>query len=181
MDIIVEFWGRKIPGVECNWVQFAIGSHDGKDSSECVVRGISLDCNLSVWDPMGKNRSGGESLFKCFKGRMALIGEMPGDTLVGKIHKWNCDFGISMNEMMVEIGKAEERLNILDFHGIGQYWMICTLYMAMVMPSGDSIYPRYLQEVMWNSHLSTWVKSPLAQSRWSTSLMWALCSERLSE
>ena len=32
-----------------------------------------------------------------------------------KMHKWNSDFGISMNEMMVKVGKAEERLNILDF------------------------------------------------------------------
>ena len=28
----------------------------------------------------------------------------------------------------------------------------------MVRPSGDSIYPRYLQEVTWNSHLSSWAK-----------------------
>jgi len=29
-------------------------------------------------NPMGKDQSCGESLFKCFKGGMALIGEMPG-------------------------------------------------------------------------------------------------------
>jgi len=52
---------------------------------------------------------------------MALIGEMPGGTLVGKMCKQNCDFGISINEMMVEVGKAEERLNILDFLW---YWPI---------------------------------------------------------
>jgi len=40
---------------------------------------------------------------------------MPGGTLVGKMHKWNCDLGISINETMVEVGKAEERLNILHF------------------------------------------------------------------
>jgi len=46
---------------------------------------------------------------------MALIGEIPGGTLAGKMHKWDCDFRISINEMMVEVGKAEEGLNILDF------------------------------------------------------------------
>ena len=51
---------------------------------------------------------------------MALIREMPGCT-VGKTCKWNCDFGISVNETMVEVGKAEERLNILDF---SWYWPI---------------------------------------------------------
>ena len=30
-------------------------------------------------------------------------------------HKQNCDFRISVNEATVEIGKAKERLNILDF------------------------------------------------------------------
>jgi len=121
MDIIVEFWGRKGPGVECNGVKFAIRIHNGKDGSKCVVRGISIDYNLSVQDPMGKDQSCGESLFKCFKGGMALIGEMPGSNLVGKTCKWNCDFGISINEVMVEVGKAKERLNILDFLW---YWPI---------------------------------------------------------
>src|SRR5882724_4339032 len=115
MDIIVEFWGRKCLGVECNGVQIAIGSHNGKDSGKCVVRGVSLNCNLSVQNPMSKDQSCGEILFKCFKGGVALIGERPGGTLVGKMHKWNCDFGISINETMVEVGKANERLNILDF------------------------------------------------------------------
>src|SRR5882724_5478634 len=101
MDIIVEFQGQKSPGVECNGVQFTIGSCDGKDSGECIVRGISLNCNLSVQDPMGKDWSCGESLFECFKGRMALIREMPGGTLAGKTWKRNCDFGISINEMTV--------------------------------------------------------------------------------
>ena len=83
MDIVVEFRSWKCLGVGCNWVQFAIWSCDWKDSSECIVGGISLDCNLSVQDPMGKDQSCGESLFKLFKGRAALIGEMPSGTLAG--------------------------------------------------------------------------------------------------
>src|SRR5882724_3799016 len=121
MDIVIEFQGRKSPGVECNRVQVAIRSHNGKDSSECIVRGISLDCNLSVRDPMGKDQSCGESLFKCFKSGMALIGEMPWGTLVGKMHERDCDFRISIDETMVEVGKAKERLDILDFLW---YWPI---------------------------------------------------------
>src|SRR5882724_3111845 len=93
MDIVIEFRGRKCPGVECNRVQIAIGSRNGKDSGECIVRGISLNCNSSVRNPMGKDRSCGESLFKCFKSRVALIGKMPKGTLVGKTRKRNCDFG----------------------------------------------------------------------------------------
>src|SRR5882724_13446413 len=121
MDIVIEFRGRKSPGVECNRVQVAIGRRNGKDSGECIVRGISLSFNLSVWDPMGKDRSCGESLFKCFKSGMALIGEMPRGTLAGKMHERDCDFRISVDETTVEIGKAEERLNILN---LSWYWPI---------------------------------------------------------
>src|SRR5882724_73611 len=46
---------------------------------------------------------------------MALIREMPGGTLVGKMREQNCDFGISVNKTTVEIGKAKEGLNVLDF------------------------------------------------------------------
>src|SRR5882724_13452124 len=56
--------------------------------------------------------------------------------------------------------------------------MIWTLYGAIVRPLGDSIYPRYSQEVTWNSHLSAWAKGPLVWSLWSTSWTWYLCLER---
>jgi len=68
MDIVVEFQGRKCwewNAVGCNLPMGVVL----KGQQECIVRGISLDCNLSVWDPMGKDQSCGESLFKCFKGR----------------------------------------------------------------------------------------------------------------
>ena len=51
---------------------------------------------------------------------MALIGKVPGGTLAGKTRKRNCDFGVSENETMVEVGETEEGLNILDFLGFGK-------------------------------------------------------------
>jgi len=39
---------------------------------------------------------------------MALIGEVPKGTLLGKTHELNGDFRVSINEMMVEVGEAEE-------------------------------------------------------------------------
>src|SRR5882672_11639182 len=117
MDVVIEFWSGKGPGVECNRVQLAIRCGDRKDSGESVVGSVSFDCNLGVRDPMGKDRSCSESLFKCFKGGMALIGKVPGGTLVGKTCKKNCDFRISVNEMMVKVGETEEGLNVLDFPG----------------------------------------------------------------
>jgi len=52
---------------------------------------------------------------------MALIRAMPGGTLAGKMCEQDCDFGISVNETMIEIGKTKEGLNVLDF---SWYWPI---------------------------------------------------------
>src|SRR5882724_11024128 len=87
-------------------------SNTGQFSTSLLCR---LHFSVLHRDPMGKDWSCGESLFKCFKGGMALIGEMPGGTLAGKMHERDCDFRISVNEMTVEIGKAKEGLNVLDF------------------------------------------------------------------
>jgi len=48
---------------------------------------------------------------------MALIRKVPKGTLVDKMYNQNGDLGVSINEMMVEIGEGGERLNILDFGG----------------------------------------------------------------
>jgi len=50
---------------------------------------------------------------------MALIGEIPGGTLAGRHVSRTVIFRISVNETTVEIGKAEEGLNVLDFRGTG--------------------------------------------------------------
>src|SRR5882724_11378552 len=48
---------------------------------------------------------------------MALIGEVPRGTLVGKMYDQNSDFRVSENEMMIEVGKSKERLDVFDFPG----------------------------------------------------------------
>ena len=95
---------------------------------------------------MGEDWCCGKCLFKCFESRSALISEVPNCTLLGKAHERYGDFRVSVNEASVEVGKTKEKLNVLDLLG-GQSWIIWTLYGAMVRPSGDSIYPRYSQEV----------------------------------
>src|SRR5882724_1221884 len=48
---------------------------------------------------------------------MALIGEVPRGTLVGKTHKRNSDFRVSENETTIEVGTSEERLDVFDLPG----------------------------------------------------------------
>ena len=50
---------------------------------------------------------------------MALIIEVPKDTLSGEPHERDCDLRIFINEVTVEIRKPEEGLDVLDFTGFG--------------------------------------------------------------
>ena len=82
MNIVVAFRRRKCPGVERNGVQLTRRGRNGQDSCECIVRGISLDSDLSVRGPMGQDRSGSESLLECIEGGMTLISKVPRNILV---------------------------------------------------------------------------------------------------
>src|SRR5882724_1235398 len=48
---------------------------------------------------------------------MALIGEVPRGTLVGKMCKQNSDFKVSENETTIKVGESQERLDVFDFLG----------------------------------------------------------------
>src|SRR5882724_3301635 len=48
---------------------------------------------------------------------MALISEVPRGTLAGKTCEQNGDFRVSENEMTIEVGESEERLDVFDFPG----------------------------------------------------------------
>ena len=88
---------------------------------------------------------------------------------MGKAHKWYGDFGVSINEMMVEVGKAEEGLNVLDFLGFQPVLDDLDFVWGHDEAFQGQHVSEVLQEVAWNSHLSAWAKSPLVQSLWSTS------------
>jgi len=98
VDIIVEFWSGKGPGVERNGVQFAIWCHNWKDSSECVVGSIGLDCNLSVQNPMG-GRTGAvvKAFLSASKAEWHSLEKCQGVPLWVSLHEWNCDSEISVN------------------------------------------------------------------------------------
>ena len=87
MNIVVAFGSFERPGVECNGVQLAGRGRNGQDGCEHIVRGVSLDCNLSVRDPMGQDRSGSEGLLKCIEGRTTLISKVPRNILACEVRE----------------------------------------------------------------------------------------------
>ena len=78
---------------------------------------------------------------------MALIGEIPGGTLVGKMCKWNSDFGVSIDETTVEFSKAEEGLNGLGFLGFRPILD----YLEFVLGHGEAFGGQHISEVFSGS------------------------------
>ena len=50
---------------------------------------------------------------------MALIGEVPSSTFTSEMGEWNGDFGVFQNKTPIEIGEAQEGLDVFDFSGLG--------------------------------------------------------------
>src|SRR5882724_5258103 len=80
---------------------------------------------------------------------MALIGEVPRGTLVGKMCKWNSDFRVSKNEMTIEVGKSEERLDVFDFPG---FWPILD-DLDLVRGHGEAFGRQHVSEVFTGSDM----------------------------
>jgi len=74
-----------------------------------------VSVNGSVGHPVHKDWSSHESLLEHTKGGTTLIGKISRGTLVGKMHEWDSDVRIPINEMIVEVGESEERLNVFNF------------------------------------------------------------------
>src|SRR5882724_11458928 len=72
---------------------------------------------------------------------------MPWGTLAGKTCERDCDFGISIDEMTVEIGKAEEGLDVLDF---SWYWPILD-NLDIVRGHGEAFGRQHVSEVFTRS------------------------------
>src|ERR1700742_502672 len=77
MNIIIELRSGERAGMESDGVDFAIGSDNRQDGTQCIVRSVSLYNKLSVWDPVGKNRSVSECILQSIERTSAIFGKVP--------------------------------------------------------------------------------------------------------
>ena len=67
VNVIIEFWSRKDIEVECNKINIRICRIDRKNSTECIIRSVSLNNNLSIQYPVCKHWCRYKSFFKSCK------------------------------------------------------------------------------------------------------------------
>ena len=122
MDIVVELRQGKSPRVKSNQMDLTVGQrYGGKDSSEGVVQGICFNDKWRAWNPVGQDWCSGEGFLQQCESGVALIGEVPSSSFISEAGEWNGDFGVFQNKMPIEIGKAQEGLDVFNLLG---FWPI---------------------------------------------------------
>jgi len=118
VDVVVEFRSGECPGVKSDRMDFSIVRRDeGEDGCKGIVGSVSFYYELGVQNPMCEDRSCGESLLECIEGRLTILGKIPLDVLPSQLCERNCDIGVVMDELLIEVGKPKERLDIFHFAG----------------------------------------------------------------
>ena len=65
--VVIQLHYSKSAGVKGNWVNFIIFVNNGKDYSESIVQDISFHDELSIGNPMSKDKSKGECFLRELK------------------------------------------------------------------------------------------------------------------
>jgi len=103
MCVVVQLCCSESVRVKGNWVNFIFFINNGENCSESIVRGISFHDELSIRNPISKDRSGG----KCFleKVESILTGgvELPRNVLLGEVCQWNDNVRIVEDEPAVKV------------------------------------------------------------------------------
>ena len=68
---------------------------------------------------MSDHQSTSECLFISSESIPAVVGEVPQSSFPGEAGQWDDDVGVVVDESSVEIGEAEEGLDVLDFARFG--------------------------------------------------------------
>ena len=99
--------------MEGDGVKFAVFCDNGKDCCEGVVRGISFNDNWSIWDPVSEYQGRGKCLLQYVEGFVGLFGKLERNPFSSETSEGYDGVGVVENEAAVEIGEAEEGLDIL--------------------------------------------------------------------
>ena len=85
VSVIVEFRRTESVGMEGHRVDFTRIGLDGENGAKGVVRGVGLDNDQMVRNPMGEDGCGNKGRLQGFKQFPSGVGEIPQSTFSGKL------------------------------------------------------------------------------------------------
>lgn len=114
MDIVVQLRSGEGAGMEGHWMDFLI-DEDGEDAAQSVVRGVSFDDDLRTRIPLNQSGGGGERRLQEIERFLTFGRPVPRSIFPREAGEGCNDVGVEGDKSAVEVGKAQERLNVLDF------------------------------------------------------------------
>ena len=108
VSVIIELRCRKGSGVEGHRVDLTGVGLNGEDRAKGIVRGVGLNNDGFVGDPMSEDRGRGDGGLKGFERLSSGIGEVPRSTLAGEPSEGNDNVGIVRDETTVEVCESQE-------------------------------------------------------------------------
>ena len=85
MCVIVQLRCSECARIESDQSNFAIGTSDGQDTGDRIVRSISFDSNQGARLIVGKDGSCCEGLLQLIKETSTVLGEVPGGIFPSKL------------------------------------------------------------------------------------------------
>jgi len=138
---------------------------DGEDASNSIVGGVGFYNHRSVRDPMGQDRSGGESLLKLAEGGATGVTEVPRSTFAGETGQRSDEVGVIVYESVVEVCKTQKGLNVLDLTRLRPVLNCLDLLRGHGEPGGRELVAEVLSGVGGPfTFLGFGIKSVLAES-----------------
>ena len=89
--------------MKSNQMNFIFFINNGKDCSESIVQSTSFHNELSIENPMSKDRSGDECFLKRVESIMTEEVELPRDVFLDETCQWNDNIQIVEDELAIKI------------------------------------------------------------------------------
>jgi len=112
--VVVEFQRSKTATPEGDGMNFPVISEDGEYGRDGVVRSVRLDSNLTVRNPVVKDRSFRKRMLESFECQLALVRPVPLHIRTSEASEGNGDVRIRKNETPIEVAKTKEGLDVLN-------------------------------------------------------------------
>ena len=113
MHVIFQLRCSECVRIEGDQLNLTIGAGDRKDTGNHIVRSIGFDGNQGTRLIVSKDGSCCEGLLQPIKGTSTVLREVPGGIFPSKLSQWDHNIRVIEYEVMVEVCKAKEGLDVL--------------------------------------------------------------------
>src|ERR1700731_999473 len=114
MSVIIQFRDAQGAGMKGDRVDFAVWGNCGEDCCDSIVQGIHFNYKRSSGDEVGEDWSRGECGFQGVERGLTVVRPEPRNVFSGEAGHRSDYIGVSMDEVVVEIGEPEEGLYVFN-------------------------------------------------------------------